>query len=189
MTGAPLVVLDACVLANFSLCDTLLRLAEPPRLYEPRWSEEIIRETTRTLELKLGWPSALTAHLEAELRVHFSDAWINGYESLISRMTNDRKDRHVAAAAVHGEASIIVTFNLRHFRPEHLEPLRIVALHPQSFLIEIFRQEPGLVLNKLKQQAADRSRSLHQLLEILRATVPDFVALVSDAISTEQQPT
>ena len=60
MTGTPLVVLDACVLANFSLCDTLLRLAEPPRLYEPKWSAEIIRETTRTLESKLGWPRSLT---------------------------------------------------------------------------------------------------------------------------------
>ena len=68
MTGAPLVVLAACVLATFSLCDTLLRLAEPPRLFEPKWSEEIIRETTRTLELKLGWPTALTAHIEKELQ-------------------------------------------------------------------------------------------------------------------------
>ena len=68
MTGPLLVVLDACVLANFALCDTLLRLAEPPRLFEPKWSEEIIRETTRTLELKLGWPHSLTGHLEAELR-------------------------------------------------------------------------------------------------------------------------
>ena len=49
MTDAPLVVLDACVLVNCSLCDTLLRLAEPPRLYEPKWSEEIIAETIRTL--------------------------------------------------------------------------------------------------------------------------------------------
>jgi hypothetical protein len=53
MTGARLVVLDACVLANFSLCDTLLRLAEPPRLFEPKWTEEIIRETTRTLDRRL----------------------------------------------------------------------------------------------------------------------------------------
>ena len=65
MTGTPpLVVLDACVLANVSLCDTLLRLAEPPRFFEPKWSEEIIRETTRTLESKLGWPNSLTAHFE-----------------------------------------------------------------------------------------------------------------------------
>jgi hypothetical protein len=50
MTGSPLVVLDACVLANFWLCDTLLRLAEPPPLFESKWSEQIIRETTSTLE-------------------------------------------------------------------------------------------------------------------------------------------
>src|SRR5579863_655355 len=146
MTGTPLVVLDACVLANFSLCDTLLRLAEPPRLFEPKWSEEIIRETTRTLELKLGWPRRLTAHLEAELRAHFSEAWISGYESLIPRMANDEKDRHVLAAAVHAEAPIIVTFDLRHFRSEHLKPWGIRALHPQSFLSEIFREEQMLVV-------------------------------------------
>ena len=120
-----------------------------------------------------------TAHLEAELRAHFSDAWISGYEPLIPRMTNDEKDRHVAAAAVHGAAPIIVTFNLRHFRPEHLEPWDIAALHPQLFLIEIFRQESALVMTKLEQQAADRGRSLDQLLHILSATVPEFVALVS----------
>jgi predicted nucleic acid-binding protein len=185
MTGTPLVVLDACVLANFSLCDTLLRLAEPPRLFEPKWSEEIIRETTRTLELKLGWPNSLTAHLDKELRAHFSEAWISGYEAQIPRMTNDEKDRHVVAAAVQGEAAIILTLNLRHFRPEHLAMWGVRALHPQSFLIEIFRQEQPLVMAKLEQQAADRGRSLSQLLGILEGTVPDFVAIVSAAISRE----
>lgn len=183
MTGTPLVVLDACVLANFSLCDTLLRLAEPPRLYEPKWSEEIIRETTRTLESKLGWPSSLTAYLQAELRAHFGEAWISGYEALIPRMTNDEKDRHVLAAAVHGQVPIIVTFNLRHFRREHLEPWGIRALHPQSFLIEILREEESVVMTKLEQQAADRRRSLPQLLDILSATVPEFAAIVSTAIA------
>jgi len=183
MTGAPLVVLDACVLVNFSVCDTLLRLAEPPRLFEPKWSEEIIRETTRTLESKLQWPSALAAHLEAELRVNFSEAWISGYERLIPQMTNDVADRHVTAATIHGGASIIVTFNLRHFRPEQLKPWGIVAQHPQSFLCELFQQEQAPVMTKLEQQAADRGRGLRELLLTLNATVPDFVAMVSDAIS------
>jgi hypothetical protein len=92
-------------------------------------------------------------------------------------MTNDEKDRHVAAAAVHCEAAIILTLNLRHFRPEHLATWGVRALHAQSFLIEIFRQEQA-VLTKLGQQAADRGRSLSQLLDILNATVPDFVAVV-----------
>jgi predicted nucleic acid-binding protein len=182
MTGTPLVLLDACVLANFSLSDTLLRLAEPPRRFEPRWSEEIIRETTRKLESKLGWPNSLTAYLEKELHAHFSEAWISGYESLIPRMTNDEKDRHVAAAAVHGEASIILTLNLRHFKPEHLTPWGVLAQHPQSFLSEIFRREEAQVMAKLGQQAGDRGRSLSQLLDILKGTVPDFVAIVSAAI-------
>ncbi len=102
MTGAPRVVLDACVLANFSLCDTLLRLAEPPPIFEPKWSEEILRETTRTLELRLGWPGSLTAHFESELRANFDEAWITGFEPLIPLMKNDEKDRHVTAAAVRG---------------------------------------------------------------------------------------
>ncbi len=180
MTGAPLVVLDACVLANFSLCDTLLRLAEPPRLYEPKWSEEIIREATRTMESKLGWPRSLTVYLEAELRAHFAEAWIRGYEALIPQMTNDEKDRHVLAAAVHHQVPIIVTFNLRHFGPEHLETWGVRALHPQSFLTEIFRQESTLVMTKLEQQAADRGRTLRQLLDILSAAVPEFAALLSE---------
>ena len=128
---------------------------------------------------------SLTAHFERELRAHFGDAWINGYESLIPRMTNDEKDRHVVAAAVHGGAAIILTFNLRHFRPEHLATWGVRALHPQSFLIEIFRQEQAVVMMKLEQQAADRGRSLSQLLDILKGTVPDFVAIVSAVISRE----
>jgi predicted nucleic acid-binding protein len=166
------------VLANFSLCDTLLRLAEPPRLYEPKWSEEIIRETTRTLESKLGWPTSLTASFQHELRAHFGDAWIIGYDPLIPMMTNDEKDRHILAAAVHGGARMVVTFNLRHFRSEHTEPLGIVAVHPDAFLIEILRQEKLLVLTKLEQQAADRGRTLRHLLDILSKTVPKFSAAI-----------
>lgn len=132
----------------------------------------------------MGGP-ILTTHLEKELRAHFNEAWISGYESLIPRMTNDEKDRHVVAAAVHREVAIILTLNLRHFRPEHLAAWGVRVLHPQSFLIEIFRQEQAVVLTKLEQQAADRGRSLSQLLDILNATVPGFVALVSAAISRE----
>jgi hypothetical protein len=118
------------------------------------------------------------AYLESELRAHLSDAWVCGYESPIPRMTNHEKDRHVAAAAVCCEAPIIVTFNLRHFGPEHLGPWGIRALHPQSFLVELIREEHAAVIAKLEQQAAERGRSLNELLKILRSTVPEFVTYV-----------
>jgi len=47
MTGERIAVLDACVLVQAPLRDTLLRLAEPPSLYRPVWSEEIIVEMKR----------------------------------------------------------------------------------------------------------------------------------------------
>jgi hypothetical protein len=172
MTAAPAVVLDACVLVNFSLCDTLLRMAEPPELYEPRWSEEIMAETLRTLRSKLDWPASLTAYFAREVHAHFADAWVTGYEPLISRMTNDPK-------AVQCSASIIVTLNLRHFRPEHLSPWGIVALDPDAFLIGLYRQEGGTVRVKIAQQAVDRRRTLPELLQILKPTVPGFVASIS----------
>jgi hypothetical protein len=44
------VVLDACVLAGAGLRDTLLRLAETPGLYVPRWSDDIISEVETALQ-------------------------------------------------------------------------------------------------------------------------------------------
>ena len=57
------VVLDACVLVQAPLRDTLLRLAEHPLLYVPRWSDDIIAETVRTLEGQFGLAPERTAHL------------------------------------------------------------------------------------------------------------------------------
>ncbi|MGE5567438.1 MAG: hypothetical protein ACM3S5_00225 [Rhodospirillales bacterium] len=45
-------VLDTCVLAPMPLCDTLLRLAEDPAFYIPKWSADILRELRSTLERK-----------------------------------------------------------------------------------------------------------------------------------------
>lgn len=47
--------------------------------------------------------------------------------------------------------------------------------------MELFRQEQ--VITKLEQQATDRGRTLRQLLNILNATAPDFVAIAFAAIS------
>ena len=62
MTADFLVVLDACVLIQAPLRDTLLRLAEEPRLYVPRWSDEIIAETVRNLEGRIGLSGEKTAY-------------------------------------------------------------------------------------------------------------------------------
>jgi len=48
------VLIDACVLANFGVCDLYLRLSEAPRMLLPKWSQQILDEVYRTHTLKLG---------------------------------------------------------------------------------------------------------------------------------------
>jgi hypothetical protein len=59
------VVLDACVLVAAGLRDTLLRLAETPGLYAPRWSDDIMVEVERTLQGRFNKSPAQTLHLGA----------------------------------------------------------------------------------------------------------------------------
>jgi len=64
------------------------------------------------------------------------DANVSGYEHLIENVTlPDPDDRHVLAAAVHCEARIIVTANLRDFPAETLSFFRVEAQHPDTFII------------------------------------------------------
>ena len=90
-------IVDACVLVQAAVRDTLLRLFER-RLFLARWTDEIIEETVRTLRDKLGRTQEQTDRLVRELRPHFPDAWVEpGYCELIPVMTNHQKDRHVLA--------------------------------------------------------------------------------------------
>jgi len=59
-------------------------------------------------------------------------------ERLEPAMTNDRKDRHVLAAAVASGAHAVVTLNLKHFPPADCAPLAIEPLHPDAFLLDLY---------------------------------------------------
>jgi hypothetical protein len=171
------VILDACVLVNAALRDTLLRIAEPPRLYLPRWTEEIMVETTRTLETRLGVTPEQTAHFVGELRKHFEDAWVEGYEQFIPIMANHPKDRHVLAAAVRCGAQTIVTLNLKDFSLEALSPWDVVAQSPDEFLVHQYHLAPEVVAQKLHEQAT-RHGGMERLLTIHNKIAPEFVALI-----------
>ncbi len=173
------VILDACVLVNASLRDTLLRLAEPPcSLYLPRWSRDIIEETKRTLEIKLGLTPQQTAHLFRQLEIHFADAWVEGYDAFIQAMTNHPKDRHVLAAAVACGAQTIVTFNLKDFPSDALAPWSVEAQSPDEFLIHQYHLDPKAVFTVVREQA-EQHGGWDRLIGIHSKTVPQFVSLLS----------
>lgn len=172
------VVLDACVLVPQSLCDLLLRLAEDPRLYRPVWTQEILDEAHHALTHRLpkSWPKADADRWRNAIIRAFPEASVSPSKDLMAKVGNHAGDRHVLAAAIDSGTQEIVTYNLRHFKAEDLNPWKIKALSPDDFLLGLHSKHPELVVTKVGQMG--RRYSDHKTLELLDRHVPAFVARV-----------
>ena len=186
-SGEIVTVLDACVLLLASLRDTLLRLAETPRLYTPKWSPQIWEEVTRKLETRRSLSRDKIAHLTEQIQLYFPEAQVDGYEKFTAMMTNDPKDRHVAAAAVRANAKVIVTSNLKDFPSSSLLEWEIEAQHPDQFLMDLYAVDPETVASRLNDQAATIGRSLRDLVATLSIGVPSFAAMVALGMPASQK--
>lgn len=180
------VVLDACVLFPFTLRDTLLRVAEA-RLYQVRWTDEILEEVRRNLVKTDETTEEQAERLIQRMNQVFKYAHVANYKHLIPSMTNDPKDRHVAAAAVACKAQIIVTFNLRHFSRPALGPFGIQAQSPDTFLANLLAAHPQQIQQIIQQQAQDYAKppiTLAQLLNVLAKQVPRFASLLRQSLDS-----
>lgn len=83
------------------------------------------------------------------------DPVVTGYEPLIESLTlPDPDDRHVLAAAIKAGAQVIVTFNLKDFPTDTLDPFGIEAKGPDDFLIDQFHIEAGVLRSIVRDIAA-----------------------------------
>jgi predicted nucleic acid-binding protein len=171
-------VLDASVLFNRPVTDTLLRAAEYG-LYRVHWSRLILDETTRNLIKRRKMNDAQAAHLQEELAKAFPEAMVSVPGKLIEQMTNDEDHRHVAAAAIAAQAQVIVTFNLDHFKQKDLEAWNVEAQHPDVFLSHLFDLDSLLFLQIIEEQSEDLTGvSVPELLKKLEPHVPSFVSQI-----------
>ena len=168
------VVLDACVLYPAPIRDLLLHMANEG-LYRPKWSDQIQEEWVRNL--LINRPDLSSRQLQQTTQAMnraFPDATVREYEVLISTLElPDADDRHVLAAAIHGQASLIVTANLKDFPTLYLRSLGIEAQHPDQFIAQLFETNPADVLRAFQAQVASLRkppRTAHEVLETLRRT-------------------
>ncbi len=169
---------DTCSLYGGLLNDLFLRLAEEGA-YRLLWSEQVLTELQRSLTERVGEPAA--ARRVSAMRAAFPDAAVSGYQHLEDKMPVDDGDRHVAAAAVHAGAEVIVTANLRHFPAEPLAALHVLPRHPDEFLLDQLDLYPEAVNRCLEDLADTYERpplTVEQILDRLALDVPDFVAAV-----------
>ncbi|WLG46577.1 PIN domain-containing protein [Pseudomonas sp. FP1740] len=146
-------VYDACVLYPAPLRDFLMWLALSGR-FRARWSLEIHNEWKRNL-LK-NRPDLTTEQLDRTsdlIDQAIPDACVYGYERLIEGLTlPDVDDRHVLAAAIRCNASVIVTFNQKDFPDETLGAFGIEAQHPDEFVDNLFDPDPAAVVAAAQRQ-------------------------------------
>lgn len=78
---------------------------------------------------------------------------VTGYEALIDGLSlPDPDDRHVLAAAIAGNADVIVTYNLKDFPASQLAPCGIEALHPDDFLLAQLDLDPVAFCRAVRRQ-------------------------------------
>lgn len=138
-------VLDANVLFPTILREILTDLAGAG-LYTPLWSPRILAEW-RHAAARLGPDQDAVAGAEiALLRDRFPGAEMpDDGTRAIDLHFPDPADRHVVEAALAGDASLIVTANLRDF-PQHLMAgLGLRAIHPDAFLLDLLADHPSAI--------------------------------------------
>lgn len=160
------VVLDANVVYSVALTDFYVTLAGSG-LFRLHWSSKILDEALENLIER--FPDK-----EDALRKRFEDmqraepaALSDPPQRLIDAMTNDPKDRHVLACAVHSGAEVIVTFDIGDFAPEACEPHFVEAQHPDEFTTYLVDLDPEEVWKAIERMASRRQNPPQTPMEIL----------------------
>lgn len=148
-------VYDACVLYPAPLRDFLMWLGLSGR-FRARWSAQIHEEWKRNLlrnrsDLTVGQLDRTSALMDRAI----PDGLVTDHESLIDGLSlPDRDDRHVLAAAIRCNASVIVTFNQKDFPAAALAPFGVEAQHPDEFIDNLFDLDPAAVVSAAQRQRA-----------------------------------
>ena len=166
------VVLDACVLYPANLRDLLIQLALS-NLFRAKWSDEIHEEWIRNLlknrqDLSLEQLQRTRNLMDRAV----PDCLVSGYDYLVPTINlPDPNDRHVVAAAIHGRADAIVSFNKQDFPSKKLSRHGLEIIHPDDFIGFQFDLNPSAVViaaHTTRNRLRKPQITVEQYLQMLR---------------------
>ncbi|MNO83451.1 hypothetical protein D3C76_747590 [compost metagenome] len=154
-------------------------------IYRARWSASIHDEWKRNL--LLNRPDLTPEHLDRTsslMDAAVPDALVTDYDSLVEGLDlPDRDDRHVLAAAIKCNASVIVTFNLKDFPKAVLGAFDIEPLHPDDFIADLWDLDKAAVLEAAQRQRISLKNPPHNVQQyldrLLQQKLPETVKLLS----------
>jgi hypothetical protein len=166
-------VFDACILYPFHLRNIVVQAAVD-RLVEARWTDAIHDEWIRNLTVDV--PAIPIERLQITRRLMTDavpTAVVSGYEEHIPNVIlPDPHDRHVVAAGIAAKATLILTWNLRHFPENELKKFGLRKMNPDEFLSELFDKAPELMIGSLANARRNLSKT--------RVSASDFISIVEN---------
>ena len=100
------------------------------------------------------------------------------------RLLPDKDDRHVLAAAIRCQASVIVTFNLQDFPKELLAQYHIEAIHPDDFISYLYHINAAKVLQAAathRHRLTNPKKTVEEYLDtLLKQGLPQTVNLLRE---------
>lgn len=106
----------------------------------------------------------------ALMDLHAVGALVTGYEDLIPGLhLPDPNDRHVLAAAIRGQADVIVTMNLRDFPAHVVGAFGIEAQHPDEFVLHLLDLAPESVMAAAESHRQSLKNPAKTVVEYLEA--------------------
>jgi predicted nucleic acid-binding protein len=159
MPPVPIVLFDANLLYPFHLRNLLVQLAVND-IVAARWTDRIHDEWIRNIAAAgIAGRDRLLRTRDIMKRV-LPSADVAGYEAAIEGLSlPDPDDRHVLAAAIAGGASVILTFNVRHFPTPILAAYGITCREPDGLLCELYNLDSEAVLASANEARLNLSRT------------------------------
>lgn len=132
------VLYDACVLYPAPLRDLLMNLAITD-MYRAKWTNEIHNEWINSiLSNRSDLDRKFLERTRDKMNTSVRDCLVENYDYLIPTLTlPDSGDRHILAAAIHSNSSVIVTYNLKDFPKKIVSQHGIEAQHPDDFIMNL----------------------------------------------------
>ncbi len=187
MTGL-VVVLDSDVIYGVSSTDLLLTLGKSG-LFRPLWTNRITSDAIRNL--LINRPELDVAQLQRRvdmMNLAFPDACIKVPQDLEREMTNHPGDRHVLATAVHAQAGIVLTRNLRHFPVSALAPFGIEALTPDDLVLRLIPHHAHVVKTAIISVASRLNKPAQTVSELTESLRKNFPRSITHLIEIERDP-
>nr|WP_280527637.1 PIN domain-containing protein [Deinococcus humi] len=155
-------------------------------VYQAHWTDELQDEWIRNLQLNRSeLDEARLRQTQGLMDRALPEARITGHEPLIRTLTlPDADDRHVLAAAIHGQVDVIVTQNLRDFPSAVLDASSLRAVSPDDFLGGFLPDQAAALVEALRAQQARYRAPPLTMADLLHRLAQQGVPTVANSLAS-----